>query len=96
MAVRKYTDEEINRIIEVINQYPGNYTYAARMLSSELNRSTNAIIIKFREVKHNYDTPIIVSPSGIKTPNGVTRWISGSIPEFTTVRRWNNIKHLFF
>lgn len=96
MATRKYTDEEINRIIEVINDYPGNYTYAASILSSELNRSPKAILVKFRKIKFDYNTPIIVSATGKKTPNGITRWFSNTVPEITTIRRWTNIIHLLF
>lgn len=96
MAVRKYTQQEIDRIIEVINDYPGNYTYAASMLSQELNRSPKAILIKFREIKFDYETPCVVSATGRKTPNGITRWISRAVPEITIIRRWSNIKHLLF
>ena len=96
MAVRKYTQQEIDRIIEVINDYPGNYTYAASVLSNELNRSAKAILLKFRSIKFDYNTPCVVSATGRKTPNGVTRWTSNAVPEISIIRRWQNIKHLLF
>ena len=96
MAVRVYTEQEKQRIMEVVNEYPGNFTKAARELSPELNRSINAILLKIRQIKHDYDAPCVVSASGKRTPNGVTRWNVDSPPEFRTIRRWQNIKHLFF
>ena len=96
MAIRKYTEQELQRIIEVVNEYPGNYTYAAGILSTELNRSANAILRKFRTIKKDYLTPCVVSASGKRTPSGVTRWNSDNVPNIRTIRRWQNIKHLFF
>ena len=94
MAGKKYTNEENLRIIEVINDYPGNYTYAAKILAEELNRSSTAILLHFRSIKWNYDTPFVVSATGKKTPIGVTRWTVNAVPEITLIRRWANIKHL--
>ena len=92
---RKWTKEEIETVVEYINKYPGNYTYAARQVSPVINRSVSAILIKFREKKWDYKTPVVVSPDGIKTPNGIPRWCVCP-PTFEKIRRWNNIKHLFF
>lgn len=95
MAAKRWTKKEIERMIEVICEYPGNYTYAARVLSKEINRSVPAILIKFREVKWDYKTPVVISPNGTTTPNGVLRWYLLP-PTFVIIKRWQNIKHLFF
>lgn len=96
MAGKKWTEKEIERIIEVVNDYPGCYIHGFRVLSPELNRSVNSIRLKFNEVKFDYDTPIVVSATGKKTPNGIIRWNSNCVPDITLVRRWTNIKHLLF
>ena len=91
---KKYTCEENLRIIEVINDYPGNYTYAAKILAEELNRSSTAILRHFRAIKWDYDTPFVISPNGKKTPVGIVRWTVNAVPQITLIRRWSNIKHL--
>lgn len=96
MAGKKWTDAEIARIIEIVNDYPGCYIHAFRTLSPELKRSVNSIRLKFNEVKFDYETPIIVSATGKKTPNGIIRWNSKCVPDIKVVRRWTNIKHLLF
>ena len=95
MAVRRWTNDELEKIIEYVNKYPGNYSYAFRELSPVINRSVLAISLKFKEIKGNYETPRVVSPIGIKTPNGISKWTINP-PQFEKIKRWNNIKHLFF
>ena len=95
MATQRWTDAELKQIIEYVNMYPGNYSYAFRELSPVINRSVLAISLKFKQIKNDYETPRVVSPIGIKTPNGISRWTT-TPPVFEKIRRWNNIKHLFF
>ena len=95
MAVRRWTKEECDQIVDIINDYPGNYTYASKVASEVINRSASAILIKFRQIRPDYDTPIIISPKGKTTPKGMLRWYLNP-PEFVNVRRWGNIKHLIF
>ena len=91
----RWTKSEIELVVDCMNTYPGNYTYGAKIASKKISRSVNAILLKFREIREDYKTPICVSPKGYTTPNRQYRW-AGNPPVFHTVRRWNNIKHLIF
>lgn len=95
MAVKKWTKKEIKFVVDCMNDFPGNYTYGAKTASKKIKRSVNAILLKFREIREDYKTPICVSPKGYTTPNGQYRW-AGNPPVFVIVKRWSNIKHLFF
>lgn len=93
---RVYTQADIDRIIEVFNTYPGNNTYAAKIVGRELNRSYKSVLVKYRKLRYAYPTQKVISALGISTPNGITRWTEKDIPVFENIRRWSNIKHLLF
>lgn len=93
---RVYTQADIERIIEVFNTYPGNNTYAAKIVGKELNRNYKNVLVKYRKLRYAYPTQKVISALGISTPNGVTRWTSKDVPVFRKIRRFDNIKHLLF
>ena len=45
---RKWTKEEENIVIDILNSFPGNNTYCFLLASEKINRTPNAIYEKYR------------------------------------------------
>lgn len=91
-----YTQQDLEKIVEIFNSYPGNNTYAAKQAEKVLGRNYKNVLKKYRKIRCAYPTQKVISATGISTPNGITRWTAKDVPVFEKIRRFNNIKHLLF
>ena len=57
MTRKRYTKEEDDRIMEVIQENPENLQKAFRILSEELNRSIRALTNRWYMVLNNHESP---------------------------------------
>lgn len=93
---RKWTKEEENIVIDILNSYPGNNTYCFLLASEKINRTPNAIYEKYRLNKKDWDKRIILTPKGIRTPIGVLRYIKDNPPTFTKITKYSRLIHIIF
>lgn len=95
---RKWTEEEDEQLLAILNTYPGNNEYCFKKAVPILNRSLTAIRQRYAKNLKQKDKRRIITPTGVMTPMGCLRFSSFfelSPNFFTRIRATRVLKIIF-